>query len=165
MNIRISVNNTTKAAANESLVKKTAKIVIDGEEKLIGPATRAELSVAFVTPRRIRELNKTYRRHDTVTDVLSFAENEDCGCDCDCDCDCGCDGEHVAGPIYLGELVVCLAQVKLDARESKVSAERELAWVIIHGILHLLGYDHETCQENALQMRAKEEIYLSKLKF
>lgn len=140
MNTRVSINNATKASFNERLVKKTAKVVLDGEEKLVGPATRAELSVAFVAPSRIRELNKKYRRQDAVTDVLSFAENGGC------DCDCVGFGEYAAAPVYLGELAVCLAQVKLDARESKVSTDRELAWVVVHGILHLLGYDHETSQ-------------------
>ena len=165
MNIRISINNTTRAAVNERLVKKAIKAVLGGEQGLIRTATRVELSVAFVTPQRIRKLNKEYRRHDSVTDVLSFAENEgrDKGCGHDCDC-YGRASTHSSNPVYLGELVICLTQVKLDARELKISVDYELAWVIVHGTLHLLGYDHETDGSDAHQMRAKEKFYLSKLK-
>jgi probable rRNA maturation factor len=158
MNIQVSINNTTKAAFDEKLVRKAARTVANGEEKLIGPASRVELSVAFISPVRIRQLNKMYRKRDVVTDVLSFAGDEDG----ECDCGCGC--EHAAGPLYLGELAVCLAQVKKDARESKVAADYELAWVIVHGILHLMGYDHEAGDAAAEIMRAKEKFYLSKLK-
>ena len=55
-------------------------------------------------------------------------------------------------------------QVKDDAKESGVDVERELAWVVVHGILHLFGYDHEISDAEALKMREKEEFYLSKLK-
>jgi probable rRNA maturation factor len=65
----------------------------------------------------------------------------------------------------LGELVICLSQVKKDAKESKVGLDYELAWVVVHGVLHLLGYDHETSPAQELKMRQKEELYLSKLKF
>jgi len=164
MNIEVSINNLTRAAVNEKMVRKIIRIVVDGEEILIGSASCVKFSVAFISPVRIRQLNKMYRKHDAVTDVLSFAENESCGDECECGCGGGeGKGKPAAGSVYLGELAVCLAQVRLDARKSKVAVDYELAWVIVHGTLHLLGYEHEACEADALQMRAKEQFYLSKL--
>jgi len=160
MKAKIQINNTTRAAIDEKLVQKAAKEVIAGEKDAVAPAESVDVSVAFVGPARIRQLNKTYRKHDTVTDVLSFGEDESCGDECDCDC--GCDCQKSSSPLYLGELVICLSQVKKDAKESKVSVDYELAWVVVHGVLHLLGYDHEVSPAEAQKMRQKEESYLSK---
>jgi len=154
MKTAVTVNNTTKAAIDENLVKKAVKAVIAGEGDIVGPAAGAEVSIALISPARIRQLNKMYRKHDTVTDVLSFGEEDDCGCDCGCS----------DGVVFLGELAICLQQVKKDAKEARVSLEWELAWVVVHGVLHLFGYDHETGPDQAREMREKEEFYLSKLK-
>ncbi|MCX6758584.1 MAG: rRNA maturation RNase YbeY, partial [Candidatus Nealsonbacteria bacterium] len=63
----------------------------------------------------------------------------------------------------LGEMVIDINQVKKNSKAAKKKIKKELAWVVIHGALHLLGYDHEKGEAAALKMRQKEEAYLSKL--
>ena len=81
-----------------------------------------------MTEDSIRDLNKTYRDTDSVTDVLSFES----------------DGEidPETGKEYLGDIVVCLEQAKRQAEQSGHSVQNEIALLEIHGLLHLLGYDH-----------------------
>jgi len=110
----IEVNNLTTVVIDEDFLKKTAKIVTDGEKK-----KAIELSIALVRQGRIRELNKRYRGKNRVTDVLSFSY----------------DGS--------GDIVICLGEVKKNARRFGTTFKKELAICLIHGILHLLGYDHE----------------------
>jgi len=130
----IEVNNLTTAVVDEDFLKKTAKIVTDGEKK-----KAIELSIALVGQGRIRELNKKYRGKNRVTDVLSFSY----------------DGS--------GDIVICLGEVKKNARRFGTTFEKELSKVLIHGILHLLDYDHEKNEKEAEKMRKKEEYYLSQL--
>jgi len=110
----IEVNNLTTTVVDEDFLKKTAKIVTDGEKK-----KAIELSIALVRQGRIRELNKRYRGKNRVTDVLSFSY----------------DGS--------GDIVICLGEVKKNAKRFGTTFKKELAICLIHGILHLLGYDHE----------------------
>ena len=110
----IEVNNLTTVVIDEDFLKKTAKIVTDGEKK-----KAIELSIALVGQGRIRELNKRYRGKNRVTDVLSFSY----------------DGS--------GDIVICLGEVKKNAKRFGTTFKKELAICLIHGILHLLGYDHE----------------------
>lgn len=151
MKIDIGINNLSEIAVDESLVKAVATRVIIGETA-DSPADRdIEVSIAFIGPEEIRDINKKYRKKDCATDVLSFAEGG--GCDCGTAC-----------PRFLGELVICAPVVKKDAEESGIKYEEELAWVIAHGILHLFGYDHETSEKDADLMRQKERLYLLKNK-
>ena len=130
----IEINNLTNTVVDEDFLKKTAKIVTDGEKK-----KAIELSIALVRQGRIRELNKRYRGKNRVTDVLSFSY----------------DGS--------GDIVICLGEVKKNARRFGTTFEKELSKVLIHGILHLLDYDHEKNEKEAEKMRKKEEYYLSQL--
>jgi len=130
----IEINNLTTTVVDEDFLKKTAKIVTDGEKK-----KAIELSIALVRQGRIRELNKRYRGKNRVTDVLSFSY----------------DGS--------GDIVICLGEVKKNARRFGTTFEKELSKVLIHGILHLLDYDHEKNEKEAEKMRKKEEYYLSQL--
>ncbi len=99
-----------------------------------------KISVAIVTESEIRRLNKVYRHKDKVTDVLSFSlETQD----------------------FLGEVVICLPQARLQAKENKHSLKAELQFLTIHGILHLLGYDHELgasaeAKQNKMQLEILE---------
>jgi probable rRNA maturation factor len=98
-----------------------------------------EVSISFVDNNEIRELNKQYRDKDTATDVLSFPlmefevteenyNNED---------------EFVQEDRLLGDIVISLEKAKEQAAEYEHSFERELAFLVVHGVLHLLGMDHE----------------------
>ena len=135
-----------------------AKIKLD-EEKLLAlsrkvllkeGAPKKDLSIVFVGPQRIRQLNKKYRQKDQSTDVLSFAEK-----------DLPAGLKQIGFSSGLGELIICPIVVKKNSREAKIAFETELAHVLVHGILHLFGYDHEKSESGARKMRAREKTYLS----
>ncbi len=151
MEINIEINNLTKTPVPAGLIKKAARIAIESELKDKSPKSPIEVSVACVGPRKIRRLNKEHRQIDHTTDVLSFSQGDGL--------------ERKDGlPMVLGELIICPAVVKKDAQEVGISFSRQMGWVAVHGILHLLGYDHERDEAAARRMRQKEEFYLSKLK-
>lgn len=131
----IEINNLTGVKINEILVKKAAQIVLEDENK-----KNINLSIAFIGPSRIRNLNKKYRGKNRATDVLAFSENS-----------------------RGGEVVICLQEVKKNAKRYALSFEKELTNCLIHGILHLLGYNHEKGGEEAKVMNKKQEDYLSQI--
>jgi probable rRNA maturation factor len=148
MKINVEINNPADEAVDKKFVKKVAAAVIKNEAARFGAIKQMEVSVVFVSPAKIRQLNKKYRRIDCLTDVLSFSG----------------DGALPANGWSLGELVVCVKQVKTNAKELKTTFAKELAWVIIHGILHLFDYDHVRSSD-AARIKQKEKSYLTKLKF
>ena len=113
----------------------------------------AELSVVLCDNTYIHELNKTYRNIDRPTDVLSFALNEG-------------EEEGYDGPDtkLLGDIVISLDKTREQADEYGHSFERELAYLTVHGMLHILGYDHMT-DEDKTEMRKEEEFVLHRLGF
>ncbi|WP_145353163.1 rRNA maturation RNase YbeY [Staphylococcus cohnii] len=91
----------------------------------------AELSVTFVDKAEIQQINKMYRDKDKVTDVISFALEED--------------EPEISGldiPRVLGDIIICTEVAQSQADEYRHSFERELGFLALHGFLHLLGYDH-----------------------
>jgi probable rRNA maturation factor len=106
-----------------------------------------ELALSFVSGSRIRALNRAYRGLDRATDVLSFSQRE---------------GELLAAPPdeepALGDVVVALTVAARQARAFGHSLEREVAFLAVHGTLHLLGYDHETPPEEAVMMGKAERV-------
>ena len=130
----IEINNLTTVSVDEEFLKKIAKKVLQGEKK-----ENKDLSIALVGQKRMRELNKKYRGKNRVTDVLAFPG----------------DG--------LGEIVICSKEVRKNAKKFDSTFGKELARVLIHGILHLLGYDHEKNETAARQMEKKQDYYFSKI--
>ena len=130
----IEIHNVTRRSIDESFLKKVAERVLK-EEK----SKESGLSIAIVGSRRSRQLNLQYRGKDKPANVLSFPESE----------------------FGLGEVVICPEQVKKDAKEYGMIFERALAWMLIHGILHLLDYDHEKSEPLAKRMEKRESDYLS----
>ena len=123
------------------------------EEKLLD--SKLYLSITFTNPEEIRKLNKEFRNIDKSTDVLSFPmfEKEELK---------KLDNSRQY-PEPLGDIVISIEQVEIQAEEYGHSFERELAYMIVHGFYHLMGYDH--IEENdKKEMRAKEENILNKLK-
>lgn len=108
----------------------------------------AELSVAFVDDLQIHDLNRTYRSVDCPTDVLSFEAGEE--------------PEVEGAPAPLGDVVVSLETAFRQAAEFGHTPERETGYLVAHGVLHLLGFDHETEEERRV-MRTLEEEALSTL--
>ena len=115
----------------------------------------------FVDSEEIQRLNRELRDTDKVTDVLSFPaldgikgkalKKQDYPFEVDED-----------GNLFLGSVAVCLARAREQAEEYGHSFERELHYLLVHGVMHCLGYDHETDEEKA-EMREKEEYVLTKM--
>lgn len=103
-----------------------------------------EVSLSFVNDKTIQKLNKQYRSKDKPTNVLSFSLQE---------------GEFGnINPHVLGDIVISADIAKTDAAKNARSFEQEIDFLIIHGLLHLLGYDHEgSTKEEAKHMQKKEK--------
>ena len=107
-----------------------------------------EVSVTFTDNEGIHELNKKFREVDKPTDVLSFPLFD-------------FEGETDEPPVdeimsNLGDIVISLEKAKEQAEEYGHSFEREVAFLCVHSMLHLLGYDHETGEEDEVEMRSKQ---------
>ena len=113
-----------------------------------------ELSVSFVSEEEIHDLNREHRGVDRKTDVLSFPQFEDLD-----DIE---EGLGMFGEISLGDVVICRDVCAEQAKEYGHSYERELIYLFVHSILHLLGYDHEEPEEKA-EMRKREEAVMDKI--
>ncbi len=90
------------------------------------------VNVVFVSPDDITKLNKSYRRKNKVTDVLSFPEYPNTKTLV----------EVLSEPIFLGDLIICYDYIVQSSKEDEVSLEQEMAYIISHGVLHLLGFRH-----------------------
>ncbi|MFN2257081.1 MAG: rRNA maturation RNase YbeY [Desulfuromonadaceae bacterium] len=115
----------------------------------LGCPERAELSVLIIDDAAIQEINRDYLERDRPTNVISFSQQE---------------GETPVVPgaeVLLGDVVISADTASRDAQEAGIYMFAELVFLLLHGILHLLGYDHERgTQEDAKRMEAKEqEIY------
>ncbi|MCI8608020.1 MAG: rRNA maturation RNase YbeY [Firmicutes bacterium] len=105
---------------------------------------RTQVSLTFVGLEEIHQLNRTYRQVDSPTDVLSFPQFDDLN-------DLPEEGE-----IVLGDVVICTEKAREQAEEFGHSYERELVYLFVHSVLHLLGYDHME-EEDKREMRQREE--------
>lgn len=139
----ISITNLTANSIDKSFFEKIAKLVLKGEKK------SEEISIVLIGPAKMRKLNKQYLGKNRTTDVLSF---EGTGLS-EFKTPRGIEKE-------LGEIVICLREVKKNTKRLKSIFETELARVLIHGILHLLGYNHEKSEKEAKKMQEKENYYL-----
>lgn len=135
------------------LVKKKVKGV---ESKLLSKIahralevlglSKVELSIALVSDAQIKRLNKLYRNKDKPTDVLSFPI-----------------GEKVEDWLILGDIVISVDTAKRQAQELGHSLEEELKRLLVHGLVHLLGYDHELGGEEEKKFFELEEFILREL--
>ena len=107
---------------------------------------RSEISVTFVSLEEIHELNREYRQVDSPTDVLSFPQFDDL------------DELPEEGEIMLGDVVICSDRAKEQAEEFGHSFEREIIYLFVHSVLHLLGYDHMEEDEKRIMRRREEEV-------
>ena len=114
------------------------------------------VNIILTNPENIRRINKQYRNIDKATDVLSFPmfEKEEIE-------KIKNNGNNIKEP--LGDIIISMEKVKEQAKEYGHSFERELAYMLIHGFYHLMGFDHMN-DEDKKQMREKEETVLNKLK-
>ena len=113
----------------------------------------AEISVRFVDDEIIHELNREYRHVDRSTDVLSFPLGENGVYDIN----------HDTGAKILGDIVISMQHAVMQAELYGHSLQREIAFLTVHSMLHLLGYDHEAEGLERVRMREKEETVLTQL--
>lgn len=125
----------------EVKLEKVAQVCLEIEEV----DSSAEISLVFVDDDEIQILNKTYREKDMPTDVLSFPlwDGEE---------------EDVSGEILLGDIIISLETAQRQAEEYGHTLEREIAYLMVHGLLHLLGYDHMDTEEKKVMRQKEEEI-------
>lgn len=119
------------------------KMLADRILKTVGEAD-ALLSLEIVGDHRMRRLNRTFRQRDKTTDVLAFAMRE---------------GPGPSSPL-LGDVVISLPQAIRQARRHQQGIDHELAVLLIHGVLHLCGYDHERSAVEARRMVRRERAVL-----
>lgn len=148
--IDIHIEEKFRGMVDGGLVKRIARQVLKTE----GVAPPYEVSLVFTDSETVRQLNRDYRGVDKPTDVLSFHMLPQKGNDSSF-------ALPPDGVTRLGEVIISCPQAAEQAREQGHSPERELALLIIHGLLHLLNYDHEEPQEES-DMREKEKELLKK---
>lgn len=111
--------------------------------------TDAELSILLVNDIRMQELNRLYRNKDKTTDVLAFSMR---------------DGQyHDINPAILGDIVISLPTAGRQAKEKGHGIYEEIAVLLVHGMLHLIGYDHEMGKKEESRMRRMEKKILSRI--
>ena len=132
------------------LLEKAAELCLK-EEGI--PDDQIEISLSFVSMEEIHELNNMYRQVDRPTDVLSFPLIEDVQ---------EVDWSEESGEILLGDVVICLDQARRQAKEYGHSEMREIVYLFVHSVLHLLGYDHMEEADKTV-MRRQEELVMDAL--
>jgi probable rRNA maturation factor len=120
-------------------------------ERILGDLgyRESELSILLVDDDEMQHLNREYLSRDHPTNVLAFSMKEG-------------EDSHLS-PTLLGDVVVSTETAEQEALQRNVTLEEEMALLLLHGILHLLGYDHEHDPEAATVMEAKEEEVLTRL--
>ncbi len=153
MSNKVLISNEQNAVKIPSglriLIRRSCNAVLNYEH-FEGPA---KISVTFVDNDRIHELNKQYRNKDMPTDVLSFPMGENGQYDIDEDNGCK----------VLGDIVISMQRAMEQAELYGHSLQREVAYLTVHSMLHLLGYDHEGSGLEAARMREREEAVLLQL--
>lgn len=141
---KVKIDAKTEALV-EKVVQKTLELEVEGDY---------EVSISFVDNNEIRELNKQYRNKDTATDVLSFPlmEFEDT------EEDYNNEEEYVQEDKLLGDIVISLEKAAEQGQEYGHSFERELAFLVAHGMLHLLGMDHEDEGEEKVMIEKQDRV-------
>lgn len=134
-------------------LKAAIELCIEGE----APQYNFEMSLIFVSNEAMRKLNRQFRNIDKVTDVLSFPLLD--GSEGTLTVNPG-DEDMENGMLQLGDVVIAPERALEQANEMGHGLEKELLFLVIHGVLHLLGYDHE--KEDGGKMLKRQEMYLQK---
>jgi len=127
----VEINNKTRTAIDLKLVEKVVEKVL-----LLYKKKNKEVSIGFVGDQVMKKLNFQYRGKDNPTDVLSFVgEDND-----------------------LGEILINFQQIKRQAKKFGNTDEQELIFILVHGLLHLMGYDDETEKDRLAMIKLGEEV-------
>jgi probable rRNA maturation factor len=153
VDVDIQIDDRFAADVDATLIERAITTAL-AAERVAGPV---EVSVLVTDNATLRQLNRDYRGIDAPTDVLSFADDQ----------------AHADAlpafarppnsPRYLGDLALSYERVVAQAAEYGHSRERELAFLTVHGVLHLLGYDHELGEAAAQAMRYREEAVMEQI--
>jgi len=140
-----------RASINQTALPPSARLTgraVDALMKEITDRVRRKvdgnLSVAFIKEKEMQRLNKEYRHKDKVTDVLAFPLNE-----------------KDDNGVLLGEVLICYPQAKRQAAERGHTVKEEVLDLLIHGTLHVLGYDHETDKDAKVMLPLQDKIFSS----
>lgn len=148
MSLLIDFLDETNELSNESIKQLEALLNFAAKREEVEDGS--ELSVTFVSNEKIREINKEYRDKDYPTDVISFAL-EELG-----------EGElEISGgdlPRILGDIIISVQKAEEQASEYGHSFQREMGFLAVHGLLHLLGYDHETEEEEKVMFNRQRDL-------
>ena len=151
--VKVIISNDQKETARPKgirlLIRRCCHAVLLEE----GFTDDAEVSVRFVDGPTIKELNAQYRNVDKETDVLSFPLGENGEYDKNLD----------TGALLLGDIVINVSRAVEQAEMYNHSLQREIGFLTVHSMLHLLGYDHENGGLEQSRMRSKEETVLTKI--
>jgi probable rRNA maturation factor len=136
------VNRQRKVRIDPERWRSFSEKALIAIRKESGDATIA--TIAFVSDRQIRELNRRFREIDKATDVLSFPAGD----------------ERSDETVHLGDIAISLERAGIQAKENQMTLEEEMAQLILHGLLHLCGYDHETDEGemNRLELRLRRQL-------
>ena len=140
-----------------AMLRKAVTVALDHE----GVKEKTHVDIMLTDNAHIHEINREQRGVDRPTDVLSFPMNQLIPEDFDAEM---CEVDPASGRILLGDMVISLEQCRAQAEEFGHSAEREICYLAVHSVLHLLGYDHMDDGEEKAQMRRHEEEIMEKLK-
>jgi probable rRNA maturation factor len=132
----IEVNNKTRSKINISLIKR----IVEGFLKYY-KIKESEISIAIVGDDVIKKLNKKYRGINKTTDILTFSGEDN----------------------FLGEIIINFAQIKRQAKQFSDNTEEELEFILVHGLLHLIGYDDKT-ERGGKKMKEQGERFIKNFK-
>ena len=149
VNIISNYKNVKLPTGTKLLIRKSCNATL----KLEGIDSHAEVDVTLVNDKEIQEMNLKYRNIDAATDVLSFPLSDNGNFD----------KNPETGALMLGDIVISVDHALAQANLYGHSIEREIAFLTIHSMLHLLGYDHEKGGLQQMTMREKEENVLDAL--
>ena len=150
MEINILIDEGFYGCPTPGWLEAVAKKVLEAQ----GAGAEAEMGLVIATQERIKELNRDYLGEDEPTDVLAFSAREEKETD---------QSPFIHPPdglLHLGEVIIAYPQAVVQASEHGHPVKKELAVLLIHGLLHLLGYDHDE-PEGERRMQAREKELLS----
>lgn len=143
----VEISGKLPRGLSDARLEKLAEI----SYKIMGRSGRAAVSVSVVDDAEIRRLNRRWRGSNRTTDVLSFGYGEDRGFQV----------SAAAGRIrHLGDIVISLPQVRRQAKDVGRPASQEFGLLFVHGLLHLLGLDHDSPQKESLMFGLQQEILM-----
>jgi probable rRNA maturation factor len=141
--MHVEIINQTQSQIPKKFISSWTKLIYKNLKKQKILKLEKDLIVVFVTTAKMKKLNSQFRGKNKPTDILSFEPIEESS---------------------LGELVHCLPVLKKQSKEHDLSLNHEIGYMLIHGVLHLLGYDHEKSQKAANKMFQIQDALFDKLK-